>query len=495
MPFAVFRCSPWLMLLLLVGAWSTQDARGQTAPETSRVPPDGPRVVHAIPGSTETLDLEDCVARALESNATLQAVRREMGELRGQMRQATSTGLPRLDLVGNWSRSRDPSFALDETFGSAGGDGGSPFDTLFAGFIPAPGEIPAQSFWRASADASWDINPTLVWNVVGGARTALERQEALISEAEQVTTEQTVIAFHDVFRASERVAAAQVEVAARQEFFDIARRRQQLDLATGLDTLRAAVSLANVRPEERRASQELRNAGSRLNVLMGRAALEPLAVREWEEDDESVIDETMATELAIRRPGIRSIELLEQMQRKHRGARRSEHRPYLSLFGSYGYVAREFSDLGDTDLDTWRASVSLTVPVFDGFLTRGRVAETTATIQRIRLLREEAMRQARLEVLTLLGELTVARENLDAALLNLSSSEDALRTTTLLYENGRADYLAVLNAESDRQTARSLLIQARFDVLSLTASLKRAMGISPLTPLDQIDADMLEISR
>ena len=49
-----------------------------------------------------------------------------------------------------------------------------------------------------------------------------------------------------------------------------------LGMATIQDTLQAAVSLANLRPEERRRRNELRRAGQQLNLLLGRDPLEPL---------------------------------------------------------------------------------------------------------------------------------------------------------------------------------------------------------------------------
>ncbi len=66
-------------------------------------------VIEARPGAGPALDLEQCVANALRANDFLAAERMRMDELDGQMDQALSTGLPTLDLVGDWTRSRDPS--------------------------------------------------------------------------------------------------------------------------------------------------------------------------------------------------------------------------------------------------------------------------------------------------------------------------------------------------------------------------------------------------
>lgn len=445
-----------------------------------------PTRIDAIEGADVPLDLEGCIDLALEANAALQAERRGRGELAGQKLQALAGGLPSFDLVGSFSRSRDPSFALDETFG--GGD--ASIDSLGFDFVIDPADIPPQSFWRASVDGRWEINPLRIVAAVGAANIGTDRQEAIIEDREHRTTESTLAAYYDVLQSADQLDAFAAELRAREEFLLITRRRFAVEFATALDTLQAAVSLANIRPDYRRAQLDLRNAGSELNVLMGREPLEPLSLVRDVTVETDAVDADHAVALAVRRPEVRELELFERVLRKNRGAQKAESRPYLALNGSYGYVARELDQIGDEGKDTWRVSAALTVPLFDGLLTHGQVKETEARIERARLDRIEAERRARLEVLSLLGELEVARTNLEAATLNMSRAEDALRVMTLTYENGKADYLSVLNAQSDRFRARSNLIEARFEVLTTTASLKRAMGKSPTSPLAAAFFDM-----
>ena len=54
--------------------------------------------------------------------------------------------------------------------------------------------------------------------------------------------------------------------------------RYELGMATRLDTLQAAVTLANLVPQLSIAKAGLVNEGSRLNALMGRAATRPLNI-------------------------------------------------------------------------------------------------------------------------------------------------------------------------------------------------------------------------
>lgn len=480
----------WLLPLLFLVA----PAMGVTG-SPDAVPVAG-NVVVGIPGSAMPLAVEDCVQEALTSNAGLQAERMRREELRGQMTQAISIGLPTLDLTGTWTRGRDPSFALDESFqsmdlgdeGDSTGGGGSFLDSLLAGtsFFPAPEDVPTQTFWRTSFNAHWELNLGLIYNAIGAAGVGIERQELMVADAEHRTAEATMAGYYAVIMTGENLAALDADVATRREFLDVTRRRFFLGLSTGLDTLRAAVACANLIPLRRRAAQRLRDAASRLNVLMGRRPLAPLSVHSTIPVEDDRIDSDLAAARVPQRPDIRQVEFYCTMLRKNRGALKAQHRPSLSADGSYGYVTRELPDLLDKGHDFWNASVSLRIPLFDGMLTKGKVQEAEATLRRVRRELDEAVRQARLEVLSLHGDLAAAHANHNAAALNLVAAEDALRQITLRYELGKADYLSILDAQTQRFVARRNLISARNEVLSLTASFKRALGFSPNVPLAEV---------
>jgi outer membrane protein TolC len=60
---------------------------------------------------------------------------------------------------------------------------------------------------------------------------------------------------------------------------------------------------------------------------------------------------------------------------------------------------------------------------------------------------------------------------------------------------GKINYLDVLVAEANRAEAQSNVIDARFEVLILTSSLKRAIGFSPLVALRDIPGLVQEVNR
>lgn len=489
-------CIGLLVLLAMPRPGQGQEsATVEAPPEFARPAPLGP-VVAARPGAVRVLDVTACVQAALAANDLLAAERLRRAELDGQMKQALATGLPTVDLVGDWSRGRDPSFALDSTFG--GGDGGGLgsvpgadpwFDQWLAGFgsfIPAPEDIEAQSFWRANANLNWTLNPTQILGAVGAARLGIDQQQLRLTAVEQTTADRTLTAYHGIIKAAERIRAVEAELANQSELLEIMRLRYELGMATRLDTLQAAVTRANVVPQLSIARAQLRNEGSRLNALMGRRPEEPLSIANDQEVEATEIRDEVALSLAQLRPDLAADGLFVEILRKNRQAQIADNRPYLTLFGSYGYVGNDYDNVFDKGHDTWRASVALNIPIFDGMNTRGRVAETEARIRRTDAELTGRRRDVQVEVLEILANLRLARGVLAAVELNLERSEEVLEESLLMLKLGKLNYLDVLVSESNRAEAQSNVIDARYEVLVLTSALKRAVGYSPLQPLSVI---------
>ena len=482
----------WLFTVLVV-TWAT--AAVAEGPTFTRAEPLGP-IITARSGSAEVLDLDACVQEALLTNDLLTAERLRRAELTGQKKQALSTGLPTLDLVGDWSHGRDPSFALDSTFGGSG-DGGfgtvpgaDPwFDDWLEGFgslIPAPQDIEAQTFWRANANLNWTINPMQILGAMGAARLSLDQHDLQVSAVEHETADRTLVAYYAIVKGAERIRAVEAELTNQTELLDIMKLRYEMGMATRLDTLQAAVTRANIVPRLSIAEAGLRNEGSRLNALMGHRPEMALSIANDQAIEADFVNDEVALKLAQLRPEIAATSLFVDILHKQRQAEVGDNRPYLTVFGSYGFVGTDTGSVFDDGHDAWRASVAVTVPIFDGLNTRGRVAETDGKIRRTGAELTGRRREVQVEVLEILANLRMARQVLDAVGLNLERSEEVLAESLLMLQMGKVNYLDVLVSESNRAEAHSNVIDARYEVLVLTSSLKRAVGYSPLLPLTAI---------
>ncbi len=485
-----------LVAVLAAGNSPAQDLLdGPQLPVFTPVAPLGHTVV-ARPGATDVMSLASCMSIAMANNDSLAAERERRGELDGLKYQALATGLPTLDFVGDWSRRRDPSIALDPTFAS--GDGGafappsgSPdwFNEWLGGFgslIPAAEDIPASSYWGTRFNLNWEINPVKIAGAVGAANLGIERQDLIINAREHRTAESVIASYFSVIMMAEAVNAVEAQYANQKELLELTKMRYELGFATRLDTLQAAVALANIEPDLRNFRQQMVNAGSRLNATMGRDPLLPLTIANEQILEDDLIDRDQALEMAMSRPELTSVERFIGILDRQKQTQLADHLPYLTAYGSYGWIGAEFADQWDKGHDSWSAALAVNVPIFRGLRTKGEVGETKAKIRRTERELIGFQRVAQVQALEIMNNLETARENLRAANLNLDQAEEALEESLLMYQLGKASYLTVLDAETNHLNARRTLIDTRYQVLTLTASLKRAVGYSPATRLADI---------
>ena len=79
------------------------------------------------------------------------------------------------------------------------------------------------------------------------------------------------------------------------------------------------------------------------------------------------------------RPEAKAIALNERIYEQLIGVAQAEARPRLDFYAQYGWSVRQPAQLlRAATSPSWNAGVTLTIPVFDGFRTRGRVAQARA---------------------------------------------------------------------------------------------------------------------
>ncbi len=125
--------------------------------------------------------------------------------------------------------------------------------------------------------------------------------------------------------------------------------------------------------------------------------------------------------------------------------------------------------------------MTLTVPLFDGYRTAGRVAQAQAdrniVTQRIASLENDI----RLDVQSAWDALTLANRTLLAADLNIAQARRAAEMTEANYKLGAATPLDVLDAQESLAQAQNIRNQALFSHANARASLSFVRGRDPLT--------------
>jgi outer membrane protein len=132
-------------------------------------------------------------------------------------------------------------------------------------------------------------------------------------------------------------------------------------------------------------------------------------------------------------------------------------------------------------IDTeWRRDWSLTfqasVPVFDGFRTRGAVQQAQAELRMTELQRAQLEQGLEIELQAALGEFDQSRAQIEARRATAVQAQRTLELAELRFRTGLATQLDISSARLLLQQARVNEAQALYNYLSALARLERASG-------------------
>jgi HAE1 family hydrophobic/amphiphilic exporter-1 len=419
--------------------------------------------------SAQALSRADAVAQALAANPNVKLSLEQVALLEGRILEERAAALPDVRWITLGTRFRDPSL-----LNSPG------FDDFPPEFRDALAPIPANAFSTA-ADVRQTIFSFKLGKALEAARVARTGGEQDVQRARQLTALEAVRAYNQLLFAVEQLRVIQTNVQSKQTHVDYARNRRAAGVATELEVLRAEVDLENARAESLRAENEVAAARATLNTVMLRPTSAPvaptdtLAVVPFEVDFESAAKEALAA-----RPELQVLRTTERVRTLLIDVAAADSKPTFDFNGAYGFAVRRPKNFFDPDFSQWRASINVTVPLFDGWRTAGRVAQARADRNSVTQEIAALENRVRLEVQSAFDALALANRTIQAAELNVAQARRASEMTEANYKLGAATQLDVVDAQQLLRDAENIRNQSLFIHANARATLRFVMGRDPL---------------
>jgi outer membrane protein TolC len=427
----------------------------------------------ALPSAAhpEPLSRAEAVARALAVNPEVRRSLEDVAGLEGQVDEAKADALPEISLIGAGTRYRDPSLLNSSSF-----DAFPP--ELRESLTPIPANV-----FDGYAQMRQTVFSFKLQKAIRAASLARTVGEEEVQRTRQAVALLAVRAYNEYLLSIEKVAVGEKAVRQKEKHLEMAQNRRTAGVATELDVLRSAVDLENTRAILIRLKGEADQSRGRLNAAMVRPVGTPIEPTDTLTYTSFEITPEEAERRAwSERPEAKAIALNERIYSELIGIAQADSRPRLDFYGAYGWSVREPSNFFDSDFARWTAGVTLTIPVFDGFRTRGKVAQARAERNKISQDRVTLENRIRLEAKEGVDRLNVARSVLEAADLNVSQAQRALVMTQANYQHGAATTLDVIDAQAALTLADSNRIQALFDHAMARALMRYVMAQDPLEP-------------
>ncbi len=184
----------------------------------------------------------------------------------------------------------------------------------------------------------------------------------------------------------------------------------------------------------------------------------------------------LASELLKRRPDIAQAEQQLIAANARIGAARAQYYPSISLTAGLGFASGDLSNLLAATARTWSFGAGLVGPIFTGGLIDGQVAQAEAQQRAAEFNYRSVVQTAFADVENALVSREKYLEQLQAEKRRIDSLTQTLRLSTLRYNGGVTDYLAVLNAQQQLFPAELTYAQDLGQSLVAAVNVYKSMG-------------------
>jgi outer membrane protein TolC len=422
---------------------------------------------------TLPLTLQQAVARALATSEEVETARQQREMAGGQITQARAGALPQVN----------GALVYNRTLASI-------FDNIQFTPEPEPGEDPPPNpfaslpFGQANTwNASLQLAQPLYSGGRVGAALAIARNvraaaDYQVEEAEAEIALEVRSAYFLTALAGEMVGIAREAYALADATLQQVELFRQQGTASEFDVLRARVERDNLEPAIIAAQNARRLAELNLKRLVNIPAAQPVVTTTPLQPVVGDVDRAALAEALTRRPALRSLEQQIAARRSAVRIARASMLPSVGMAANFAYQAFP-SSIAPIDTE-WRRDWSLTfqasVPVFDGFRTRGEVQQAQAELRMTELQRAQLEQGLEIELQAALGEFDESRAQIEARRATAVQAQRTLELAELRFRTGLATQLDISSARLLLQQARVNEAQALYNYLNALARLERASG-------------------
>lgn len=417
---------------------------------------------HPAFGET-TLGLPECIAVALENQPSIQAAQANVNAGLGRETQTRSAYFPQLNASAGYTENQ-----------SLGGAFGNSLTKTYT--------------------ATLQLNQTLYdFGRTGKALDAARWGTRSSAQDRERTVHDVILnvkqAYYSLLAAKNLVEVSQKRVEQTERHLAQARAFFNAGSKPRFDVTRAEVDVNNARLSLINANNNVRIQTIALNNAMGIDPGKKTEISETFPPSPEIPSLEKAQEESLKnRPELLKADADIEAAKAQVSAERANYFPVLSVNGAYNWtggtqeieqgVVPQFPQFSGTSRleDTWNAGIILSLPLFQGGVTRGRVSEARANLIALEAQRKAVNQSVLLEVNQSYVDMESAKIRIDVMESSLQKARESLQLAEGRYQAGVGPSIEVTDAQLAAVQAETDHIQARYDYQLSLARLLKAMG-------------------
>ena len=321
-----------------------------------------------------------------------------------------------------------------------------------------------------------------------------EQYLSMVAVSEQLIAD-VKSAYYDLLRACGQRAVAQSAVDSAKSRLENIRAKREEGTVPQFDVTTAEVELDNLHQQLIIAQNSVSIAQSALNEVLGVDVSNPTQVVAVDVPiTMDCIDIPKSIEQAYaKRPELKASQMAVTLSETNVRLQKTGALPSLALSGGSSY---DFNPSGFSSNNySWTAGAILSVPVWDGGVTKAKVRQARADVQ-------NSVAGLDRSKITVARQVRNAALNLQEAALRTQTTahavtlaEDALGIATDRYDAGIAVLVEVTNAQTQLTQARFNYVDAQYDYAVALAQLQRATSCQPELNQLQLLADQGNVTQ
>ncbi|MHB8844484.1 MAG: TolC family protein [Nitrospirota bacterium] len=394
----------------------------------------------------DLLTLQQCLAIARQRNPNMAAAAFAVDAADARVGQARSAYYPQVSVSGSYSKYSaysDPTNGSQDLY-----QGNATLTQNIFDFGKTPSQVRIQALGRDAARSDQRNTASLV---AFGVKQA----------------------YYNLLQAEKNLEVAVETVKLTQDQLDQAKGFFDAGVKSRYDVTSAEVNLSNAKLGQIRAENAVQVARVTLKNAMGAPDLADFTIEDMLAFQRSPVTFEDAVRRAYaNRPDLQSVLAQQEASKESVSLARSGH--YPTLTGNANYTRA-----GDTfmpEQSGWSAGVTLTFPLFNGFLTNNQVKEAKQNLN-IQKANEESLRQSiLLDVQQAYLNLRALEDGVALAELTVRQAQENYDIVNGRYGAGVGSPLDVTNALVGLTNAKTSYIASLANYKTAEAALLKAMG-------------------
>jgi outer membrane protein, multidrug efflux system len=400
-------------------------------------------------------NLQNLVRIALTNNYDLRITLARMDQARALQAQAHSQFLPQVGYVGEANRGRN------EFLDTPTPNGGQTMNSYLGGF-----------------NAFWEID---LWGRVRRMNEAARANFMATQEGRRAVMISVVSgvakAYFELLELDDQLAIAQRTRDSYGHTYKLFDDQHAGGMASKLELSRAKLALASVSANIPEIERQIALKENEINALLGRNPGPVLRTSALLAQDLPLeIPAGLPSTLLERRPDVRAAELQVRAANAGIGVAVGDFFPRIGLTTFYGGTSTELHNLVSSGANLWSAAASAAGPMFTGGKLKGRYHQAKAACEEAKLQYQDTALNAFREV----SDALISRRRFDEERAEqtgaVNAGRDAVAVATDRYQEGKASYYEILEAQQQLFPAENALSHIEAGRRLAVVQLYKALG-------------------